>query len=110
MTEMVNDNLKATILDGLIDILGKSAVHDVLVNRDYSFDGDPLLRIRVVSNWHNGQIYVRKGRFHSDEIDRKKLIEAFRYVRTRLEDLGIEELPIISYISKDELQQIENVS
>ena len=102
------EKLQSVIRDELTNVLGRSAIQDVHVKPDYGYDGDPVLRIVVLSNWKSNQLSVKGDRIVAKGIDADKLLEVIRRLRTTLGDLGVDALPVISYIAKDEIKQIEN--
>ena len=103
MTTAERVNPQSVILEGLTEILGKSTIHDVRVNRDFGYDGDPVLRILVISNWSKAQFDVTEDRIIATGIDTRKLARVFRFVRQKLDEIGEDAFPIISYMSKDEM-------
>ena len=108
MAELAKDDLQVAILHGLTDILGKSTVLDVRVNEASGYQGDPLLYILVITNWQKSQFRPGRGQIFADGIDSEKLYEVRRYLREKFENLGVDALPVISYIAKDEVKQFED--
>jgi hypothetical protein len=84
--------LQAALYELLCDQFSRELINEVLVEHDHDNDGDPVLRITVV---------VEDDKM--SQLDRHKLVGLVRQIRSMLESEPVDEFPIVSFVSKNDL-------
>ncbi len=93
-----NQTAKEIVQAVLKEIFGAARIGDVSVAPDYDKDGDEILRVKVVFDGTE------------EPFDARKATSVVRHMRPRLAQIGEQAFPLISYVSSDEMDGVEDAA
>ena len=85
--------IKKIVTKSLAKDFGRHRIIDVRIHEDRDADGDEILRIEVVFEGAPG------------DLDAKKLAGAVRQLRPKLEEINVQAFPLLSFVSRADMEQ-----